>query len=168
MKISRVWCMPNKWTFKIKPIKELVDYYVINGKDWIDPFAGYNSPAEFTNDLNPDTPTTYHLDALEFAKLIPGPFKGCIFDPPYSLTQVARSYKDFGLDFKGKENPTGGFPKLRDEISSKMLLGSIVIYFGWNSNAFGKKRGFEIVEVLLVAHGSNRNDTICTVEVKVR
>lgn len=31
----------------------------------------------------------------------------------------------------------------------------------------GLKRGFEIVEILLVAHGSNHNDTIVTVEKKV-
>ena len=34
------------------------------------------------------------------------------------------------------------------------------------SNAFGKKRGFEIEEILIVAHGGNRNDTLVTVERK--
>ena len=31
----------------------------------------------------------------------------------------------------------------------------------------GKNRGFEIVEILLVAHGGHHNDTICTVEKKI-
>ena len=51
MKMNRVWAMPNKWTFKIPPIAELLARYVGDGKGWIDPFAGMYSPAEFTNDL---------------------------------------------------------------------------------------------------------------------
>jgi hypothetical protein len=31
----------------------------------------------------------------------------------------------------------------------------------------GKNRGFEIQEILLVAHGGNHNDTICVVEKKL-
>ena len=40
MIMRRVWAMPNKWTFQIKPIKGLLDKYVSDGKGWIDPFAG--------------------------------------------------------------------------------------------------------------------------------
>jgi len=53
MIINRVWAMPNKWTFTIKPIAELLARYVGDGKGWVDPFAGKNSPAELCNDLNP-------------------------------------------------------------------------------------------------------------------
>ena len=28
MIISRVWAMPNKWTFTIKPIRDLLDRYI--------------------------------------------------------------------------------------------------------------------------------------------
>ena len=38
--INRVWAMPNKWTFKIKPIAELVARYVGYGYGWIDPLGG--------------------------------------------------------------------------------------------------------------------------------
>ncbi len=31
MTINRVWCMPNKFTFSIKPIKELLDRRVVGG-----------------------------------------------------------------------------------------------------------------------------------------
>ena len=41
-----------------------------------------------------------------------------------------------------------------------------MISFGWNSIGFGKNRGFEIIEILLVAHGGTKNDTIVTVERK--
>jgi len=32
----------------------------------------------------------------------------------------------------------------------------------------GKKMGFELIEILLVCHGSDHNDTIVTVERKVQ
>ncbi len=47
-------------------------------------------------------------------------------------------------------------------------VGGYAISFGWNSSGFGKKRGFEIIEILLVAHGGRHNDTIVTVERKVQ
>jgi hypothetical protein len=37
---------------------------------------------------------------------------------------------------------------------------------GWNSNGFGKGLGFEMIELLLIAHGSMHNDTIVTIERK--
>jgi hypothetical protein len=68
MKIDRIWAMPNRWTFTIKPIRELLEEEVVDGI-WCDPFAGKNSPAQVTNDLRPDMPTTHHLPAIEFLKL---------------------------------------------------------------------------------------------------
>lgn len=168
MKMSRVWAMPNKWTFTIKPIKELINSYVGNGENWIDPFSGMHSPAEFTNDLNPESPAKYHLEAMEFAKLFNQEFKGCIFDPPYSLVEVSRHYKDLGKKFYAKDNPTGSFSKVKDHIGKLIKPNGIVISFGWNSVGFGKNRGFKIIEIMLVSHGGNRNDTIVTVEKKIQ
>jgi len=47
-----------------------------------------------------------------------------------------------------------------------MKPGGKVISFGWNTNGIGKKHGFEISRIVLVAHGSQHNDTIATVEKK--
>ena len=80
--------MPSMHTFTIEPIRQLICRYVKDGKGWIDPFAGENSPAEITNDLNPEKPAKYHMHALDFAKMLDGQYEGCLFDPPYSLTQV--------------------------------------------------------------------------------
>lgn len=173
MKTSRVWAMPNKWTFKVKPLRTVIDRYMLSGQLWADPFSGYNSPAELTNDLNPDAPALYHLEAECFLTLLldelgEASLDGVIFDPPYSLYQVSRSYQDMGLKFKGKENPTGGFPKVRDLISKLVKHGGYVVSYGWNSAGMGITRGFEPVEYLLCAHGGNRNDTIVTVEKRVR
>lgn len=167
MIINRVWAMPNKWTFTIKPINALLLRYNI-GVGWADPFSGHSILCEYRNDLNPlNTVALSHSEAVDFLAKIPANLDGVVFDPPYSLTQVSRSYNDMGLKFKGKENPTGGFPKAKDLIATKIKLGGIVISFGWNSIGMGKKRGFEIIEILLVCHGGNRNDTICTVEQKI-
>jgi hypothetical protein len=51
-------------------------------------------------------------------------------------------------------------------ICDKIKVGGYAISFGWNSNAFGATRGFEVVEILLVPHGGHHNDTIVTVEQK--
>lgn len=166
----RIWAMPSKWTFQVKPLLDLVLRYKEDGKTWIDPFAGFYSPAEITNDLNPNAPTMFHLDASDLINKLNrciGVVDGAIFDPPYSLTQVSRSYSSFGLKFKGKENPTGGFPKVRDWLSKIVRPGGYVVSFGWNTVGMGKKRGFEIVEILVCCHGGNRNDTLGTVERKL-
>lgn len=165
--IRRVWAMPNKWTFKIPVIMELVQRYAGIGLGWADPFAGQSNFAEHRNDLNPVHNQPYQCEALTFLEGLPYVLNGVIFDPPYSLTQVSRSYQDMGLKFKGKENPTGGFPLVRDKIADLVRLGGHVISFGWNTVGMGKKRGFEQVEILIVCHGGNRNDTLCTVERKL-
>ena len=42
-----------------------------------------------------------------------------------------------------------------------------VISFGWNTAGIGKTRGFEIKRTLIVPHGGSKNDTLCTVEIKL-
>lgn len=167
MKINREWAMPNKHTFIIKPIRELVEKYVGYGENWIDPFAGENSPAEFTNDLNLNMPTKYHLHAFDFINSLSNEFEGCLFDPPYSLRQVKECYNKIGITLLSKKE-TKYFPSyIKDAIAPKIKVGGIVICCGWDSNAFGINRGFEFIEILIVAHGGRHNDTIVTVEKKI-
>lgn len=166
MRLERKWAMPNRHTFKIKPIKELVERYVGNGVNWIDPFAGENSPAEVTNDINPEKPTMYHHHAKEFAELIKGNYDGCLFDPPYSLRQVKECYDSIGVELFKDDQLL--FPhNVKAAIAPKIKPGGIAISFGWNSQGFGKNLGFEIIEILLVVHGRSHNDTIVVVERKL-
>lgn len=92
---SRVWAMPSSWTFTIHPIKTLLEKYVGDGQGWIDPFAGKNSPAQYTNDHNPANAEFYKnkkhngrlhyhssLEAIEFSKMGDMTFNGALFDPP--------------------------------------------------------------------------------------
>ena len=164
MFITREWAMPNKWTFAIPPIKALLFKYApAGGIKWADPFAGQSKFAEYRNDLNPANEQPSQIEAYDFMATMKD-LDGVIFDPPYSLTQVSRSYEEMGYKFKSKENPTGGFPKVREEISRAVTPGGHCISFGWNTVGMGKGRGWEIIEILIVSHGGNRNDTLCTVE----
>ncbi len=167
MKISRVWAMPNKWTFQIKPIAELVHRYVGDGKGWIDPFAGMTSPAEFTNDLNCTMPTKYHLPASKFILELTGMFRGILFDPPYSLGQIKQCYENHGLKFAQTDAQLYN-SKLKGQFGKLIQPAGYALTFGWNSCGFGKTNGFELVEILLVSHGRDHNDTICTVEQKTQ
>lgn len=165
MRINRVWAMPSKHTFRIKPISELIQRYVGDGRGWIDPFAGENSPAEFTNDLNPNKPTQSHLPALEFCQSIHGCFNGVLFDPPYSLTQLKQCYESVGIKmFSADSNYFS--QNVKEAIAPKIITSGLAITFGWNSQGFGKNLGFELIEILMVPHGRSHNDTIVTVEIK--
>lgn len=167
MKITRFWAMPNRHTFLIKPIAEVLQRYDV-GIGWADCFAGYNSPAEYTNDLNPKTPAMCHEDAELFANhFVDGQLTGLLFDPPYSLRQLKECYEAFGQALSQSE--TQIFPmNVKRAFATKIETGGIVISFGWNSQGFGKSLGFEIVEIILVAHGRSHNDTIVTVERRVK
>ena len=161
MKINRVWAMPNKWTFTIKPIRELLSRYVLQSDFWVDPFAGYNSPAFTTNDLDNKSPAIFHLDALCFLTGLNSNFySGALHDPPYSITQ-ARMY--------GKKEYASMryWAECKNEMARIIKPGGKAICFGWNSMGLGKNRGFEMIEILLVAHGGSKNDTIVTIEKKI-
>jgi hypothetical protein len=56
---------------------------------------------------------------------------------------------------------------LKKQIARVTKANGIVISFGWNTNGIGKTKGFEILEILTVAHGGQHNDTLCTVERKI-
>lgn len=163
--IVRQWAMPNKLTFLIKPIRELLEKELTGGL-WIDPFAGEFSPAGITNDLNPARPTNFHMDAIDFLKMFPdNSVDGVLYDPPYSSRQVKECYDgiDGGIKWDGK---TTFWSQTKDEAARIIKPGGKVICFGWNSMGLGKSRGFEMRNILLVPHGGSRNDTICTVEIK--
>lgn len=165
--IQRQWAMPNKNTFDIKPIKELIQSELTNGT-WIDPFANQNKLAAITNDLNPDFDTDYHMDALDFLKTFQNEsVDGVLYDPPYSPRQVTECYQGVGMDVTSETTRASFWGNQKKEISRIVKPGGKVITFGWNSGGIGRKYGFKITRILLVPHGGWHNDTICTVEVKV-
>lgn len=172
MEIQRKWSMPNGKTFKMAPIKELVESYVSklsNESTIVDPFANSSKYGTITNDLNPEYDTNFHMDALEFLKTIKdGTADIVLYDPPYSMRQATELYKAYG-----KEKLQVGVTSMKywanckDEIARIIKPGGACLSFGWNTNGIGKKRGFEIERILIVAHGGSRNDTLCVAERKV-
>lgn len=167
MFLNRVWAMPNSNTFDIKPIRDVVLKYIKRNTESIDPFANVSKIAKFRNDINPEYGTEYCMDALDFMKI----FKEdsvdvALYDPPYSLRQVSECYKNHGYEVTMETTQSSWRSKHMDELARIVKPQGYVLSFGWNTNGVGKTRGFEIVEILLVAHGGSHNDTIVTVEQK--
>lgn len=164
--IDRVWAMPNKNTFEIKPIHDLIEDEMTDGL-WIDPFANRNKLASITNDLSEEFDTDYHMDALDFMKMFDtNSVDGVLYDPPYSPRQVSECYNNVGYNVTWDTTKASFWGNHKREISRIVKIGGKVITFGWNSGGIGSKYGFEIERILLVPHGGWHNDTICTVEVK--
>ncbi len=162
--------MPNKHTFGIKPIKELIHRYAgeVNGVI-IDPFANKNKIANITNDLDPQYNTDYNLDALDFLKLFDdNSVDMVLYDPPYSPRQVSECYRALDMTVNMQTTQSSYWGNQKKEVSRIIKKGGIVITCGWNSGGIGKTNGFEIIEILLVPHGGIHHDTIVTVERKIK
>lgn len=164
---SRVWAMPSAWTFSIQPIKAVLEKYVGDGIGWVDPFAGKYSPAEITNDHNPERKAKYCMEAIEFCQQLNGRYKGVLYDPPYSFTQIKEHYQTLGKPITKDTCRMGFYEKVKSALCEKVEKGGYAISFGWNTNGFGKARGFKIVEIMAIAHGGSKNDTFVTVEIKL-
>lgn len=133
----------------------------------IDPFANNSKIATVTNDLNPDFNTDFHMDAFDFLRMFDNnSIDVVLYDPPYSTRQVSESYKNVGKEVTALDTSANWRKKHLDEIQRILKPNGIAICFGWNTNGVGKTRGFEMIEVLIVAHGGSHNDTLCTVEIK--
>jgi hypothetical protein len=168
MIINRIWEMPNSNTFEIKCISRLIHKYFKSEYESIDPFANKSKIAKITNDLNPAMKCDYSLDAVDFLKQFEsGSIDFVFYDPPYSLRQVSECYKSVGKEVTMETTQSSWRSKHINEISRIVKPSGIVMCFGWNSSGIGKVRGFEMIEILLVAHGGSHNDTICTVEKKL-
>lgn len=160
--------MPNHRTFQMAPVAELVSKY--HEPESADPFANGSQIATYTNDLNPDCPSGFHLDALDFLKTLEGKDLACVlFDPPYSLRQCCEVYESVGKPVTMRDTQVfGRWTEHKLLISKLVRLGGTVLSFGWNSQGMGEKNGFKIEEILLLCHGGAHNDTICTVERKMQ
>lgn len=168
--MDRVWAMPTSETFSIKPIGDLVRRYLADSACSIDPFARNKTWATLTNDLNPNTSAEYHLECLEFLALLHA--EGIrsdlvIMDPPYSPRQIKECYDSIGRVMTEKDALSSVHTQRRAAVDRVLEPGGIVITCGWNTVGMGKGAGYEIVEILLVCHGSGHYDTITLVERKL-
>ncbi|WPQ59489.1 LPD28 domain-containing protein [Paenibacillus polymyxa] len=169
LQMDRVWSMPNKNTFDMKPVADLLKEE-LKGGFIIDPFANRNRYGHITNDLNEKYDTNYHMDALEFLKQFPDESVDVVlFDPPYSARQIKEAYESVGLDTQGGVLTRASYwSNMKKEIARILRVGGKAISFGWNSGGMSNKKLFHINRVRLVPHGGSHNDTIVTISVKVR
>lgn len=134
----------------------------------IDPFANQSRIATHNNDLDPQYGCDYNLDAIDFLKSFgDSSVDTVLFDPPYSPRQVSECYKSLGMTVNMQTTQASFWGDMKKEISRIVKPGGKVLTFGWNSGGIGAKNGFEIIEILMVAHGGWHNDTIVTVDKKV-
>ena len=160
--ITRTWAMPSPTTFSIRPISELLDRWLAGCEVIIDPFSGDSLRGTLRNDLRDGVEATAWLASLHCQA------DAVLFDPPYSPRQISEAYKRVGLAVGIRETQNARLYKdAKDGLDRLLKPGGIAICCGWNSAGFGKTRGYEMLEILLVAHGGAHNDTIVTVERKV-
>jgi hypothetical protein len=151
VRIERAFAMANHRTFEIPPIRRLIQEEKLPGV-LIDPFP-FQSKVDVFDYLN-----QYKNGSVDFG----------LIDPPYSKRQVSDHYKEMGVKVTGWHTSSGWTSKVKFEVGRVMKIGSKTITFGWNSSGLGKTNGFEQTRILLVCHGGDHYDTICTVETKVR
>ena len=165
MKIERFFSFPSHHTFTMPPVQTIFERHYTKG-EWADPFAGYNSPAKHTNDINPETPTDYHLDALDFLMMFDdNSLDGVLYDRPYSNYQANQMYNGFGAD---KMHDNTFLANIRKKIACIIKPNGICITFCWNTQGLGTKNHFEIEAIYIINHGDFRNDTLVTVERKIQ
>jgi hypothetical protein len=164
--------MPNSETFSLSPVSKLLDRWlpvVSDGVVIVDPFAHNSNRANFTNDLNPKTSARFHMLAEEFVETQNVVADAVLFDPPYSPRQISEVYQQTGRQCSTEETQNGRlYKRVKDGLDRMLKPGGIAICCGWNSLGFGIKRGYDLLEILLVPHGGAHNDTIVTVERKIR
>jgi len=171
IRFRRTWAMSNASTFTILPIRELLERYLLPNTDKVivDPFVGA-SPYKLmciSNDLNPDIMADSHKDAIDFLKHFEdSSVDTLLFDPPYSVRQVAECYKGVGMEVTNETTRVDFYSRIKNEITRIIKPNGIVISFGWTTMGIGKGRGFHIEEILIVPYGGSKNDTLVTVERK--
>lgn len=166
-RVSRTWAMPNGDTFSIAPIADFLDRWLDGSEIVIDPFARNSKRATVTNDLNPKSDAQFHMDAREFLAGCEVTADAVLFDPPYSPRQISELYQSIGRPVGTEDTQNARLYKsVRDLLDARLRPGGVALSFGWNSAGFGKSRSYELLEVLLVAHGGAHNDTICVAERK--
>lgn len=164
IEFSRIFSMPNKNTFEMKPAREFIFKYLGRpgqSNRTYDPFCGTSKLAMFKNDLaSSGIDSTDWLQSLE---------DGCaevvLFDPPYSPRQLKECYDSIGISLHDTKSSVWKIWK--DEIARITQQGGYVLSFGNNSMGIGLKNGFEMERIRLIPHGGNHYDTICTAERKL-
>lgn len=153
---DHIRCPLHRYTFSVKPIREWVERSCEGNV--LNLFAGNTKLKvnETRNDLNPEMPADFHLDAVEFLRNWKGPpFHTILLDPPYAYRKSMELYKGIVCS---------PFRQLKDAIGDCIHPDGIVITFGYHSIVMGKTRGYQLERLALFSHGGAIHDTIATIE----
>ncbi|NOW95959.1 hypothetical protein [Mucilaginibacter sp. SG564] len=157
MVIQLIKCPLHRYTFSVKPIRNWVEQ-VCSG-NVLNLFAGKTilDLKECRNDLDPDMPADYHVDALAFLNEWKGnQFDTILLDPPYAYRKSMELYKGIICS---------PFRKLKDAIPNCLSPGGKVVTFGYHSIVMGNNRKFKVERLAIFSHGGAIHDTIASVEV---
>ena len=161
MELRTSWAMPNKNTFSIKPIREMIDKYVKDANVIVDPYSNSSRIGTIRNDIDKQYDTDYHLDATEFLKVLDDECADVVlYDPPYSLHQLKTVYNNIDGSVNTLDENDEYWNAQKKEIARITKKGGYVLTFSWSSYGLGHEYGFETEEILTVAHGSRHRDTI--------
>ena len=172
MEFEHIKCPLKRYTFSVKPMREWAE---LNCEGRVlNLFAGKTllNVDELRNDVDPDMPADFHMDALELVEHMSSfevikdsfsvsmfEFETILLDPPYSYRKSMEMYNGF------KASP---FRQLKDALPNILAPNGKIITFGYHSISMGKGRGFEVEKVALFSHGGAIHDTIATIERKVK
>ena len=163
------WSMPNKWTFKMKPVDKFISSEILNAKKILIPFAGetrFSNAHDITYiDIEEDRPKPYILgdcrDVMEDLIKQKKKYNLIILDPPFTFFQAVRTYNNQKMQ---------DISYIRNLTDKLLFKGGIVISCGFNSTGMNSKkynRKYEKIKLLLVNHGGSHNDTIILKERKL-
>jgi 23S rRNA G2069 N7-methylase RlmK/C1962 C5-methylase RlmI len=153
---EHIRCPLNRYTFSVRAIRQWVEQ-TCEGRV-LNLFAGTTklSLDETRNDLDPDMPAEYHLDALDFLRSWPGEkFNTILLDPPYAFRKSMELYKGIICS---------PFRQLKDALPDCLEPGGLVITFGYHSVVMGRNRNFQTERLAMFSHGGAIHDTIASAE----
>lgn len=156
LRFDLIRCPLHRYTFSVKAIRSWVEQ-TCEGRV-LNLFAGQTELAvdETRNDLDPEMPAGYHLDALEFLRSwTGGKFNTILLDPPYAYRKSMELYKGIVCS---------PFRQLKDAIPNCLEPRGLVITFGYHSVVMGRNRQFQLERLALFSHGGAIHDTIASVE----
>jgi len=153
---EHIRCPLHRYTFSVKAIRHWVEQ-TCEGRV-LNLFAGSTKLTlnETRNDLDPDMPADYHLDALAFLRGWSGEkFNTILLDPPYAFRKSMELYKGIICS---------PFRQLKDALPECLEPGGLVITFGYHSVVMGRTRNFRLERITMFSHGGAIHDTIASAE----
>ena len=167
--LKRVHCALSTETFMTKPIRDLLTRWIGSDHLMVDPFACNAKRVTTTYDISDGAVAQCHTDVLNFLALMKRDgrkFDRGLFYPMHTSRQLAECFEENGHNL-AQAGTQSFWHKARDDLNEVIKPGGIVISFGWSSVGMGKRRGYQLIDGLLMCHGSDRPDTIAVVEQKL-